>query len=259
MVKDEGRDSKDYLNDRNDLVFKGAKLADAEFIRSGTDLIIKAYGSTDSVTLPGYFNSSYDSRAFNFIFDDQSVTLYKDPIWGKSGDDILTGGDGDDILYGLAGNDILNGEVGVDILDGGAGDDILNGGAGDDILWGGYGDDILYGGAGDDILNGGSGYNILNGGTGNDILNGNDGYKDRYEFETGHGQDVINDQAYDSQGYQFGSNDVVFKGAKLADAEFSRSGNSLVVRAYKSADSVTLLDYFIHNNYKAFILSLIHI
>ena len=253
VVNDKGRDSKDYLNDRNDLVFKGAKLADAEFIRSGTDLIIKAYGSTDSVTLPGYFNSSYDSRAFNFIFDDQSVTLYKDPIWGKSGDDILTGGDGDDILYGLAGNDILNGEVGVDILDGGAGDDILNGGAGDDILWGGAGNDTLNGGAGDDILNGGAGNDILNGGTGNDILNGGDGHKDRYEFETGHGQDVINDQAYDSQGYQFGSNDVVFKGAKLADAEFSRSGNSLVVRAYKSADSVTLLDYFIHNNYKAFI------
>ena len=253
VVKDKGRDSKDYLNDRNDLVFKGAKLADAEFIRSGTDLIIKAYSSPDSVTLPGYFNSSYDSRAFNFIFDDQSVTLYKNPIWGKSGDDILTGGDDDDILYGLAGNDILNGEVGVDILDGGAGDDILNGGAGDDILWGGAGNDTLNGGAGDDILNGGAGNDILNGGTGNDILNGGDGHKDRYEFETGHGQDVINDQAYDSQGYQFGSNDVVFKGAKLADAEFSRSGNSLVVRAYKSADSVTLLDYFIHNNYKAFI------
>ena len=253
VVKDKGRDSKDYLNDRNDLVFKGAKLADAEFIRSGTDLIIKAYSSPDSVTLPGYFNSSYDSRAFNFIFDDQSVTLYKNPIWGKSGDDILTGGDDDDILYGLAGNDILNGGAGVDILDGGAGDDILNGGAGDDILWGGAGNDTLNGGAGDDILNGGAGNDILNGGTGNDILNGGDGHKDRYEFETGHGQDVINDQAYDSQGYQFGSNDVVFKGAKLADAEFSRSGNSLVVRAYKSADSVTLLDYFIHNNYKAFI------
>ena len=251
VIKDFG-----YVNEknkRNDLCFEGAKLADAEFIRSGTDLIIKAYGSTDSVTLPGYFNSSYDSRAFNFIFDDQSVTLYKDPIWGKSGDDILTGGDGDDILYGLAGNDILNGGAGVDILDGGAGKDILNGGAGDDILWGGYGDDILNGGAGDDILNGGSGYNILNGGTGNDILNGNDGYKDRYEFEAGHGQDVINDQAYDSIGRLNESNDVVFKGAKLADAEFSRSGNSLVVRAYKSADSVTLLDYFIHNNYKAFI------
>ncbi|WP_370386138.1 hypothetical protein ABW387_17165 [Snodgrassella alvi] len=253
VVKDEGRDSKDYLNDRNDLVFKGAKLADAEFIRSGTDLIIKAYGSTDSVTLPGYFNSSYDGRAFNFIFDDQSVTLYKDPIWGKGGDDILTGGDGDDILYGLAGNDILNGGAGVDILDGGAGNDILNGGAGDDILWGGYGNDILNGGAGDDILNGESGYDILNGGTGNDILIGGDGHKDRYEFETGHGQDVINDQAYDSRGYQYESNDVVFKGAELADAEFIRSGNSLVVRAYKSADSVTLLDYFIHNNYKAFI------
>ena len=235
VVKDDGRDSKDDLNARNELVFKGAKLADAEFIRFGTDLIIKAYGSTDSVTLLGYFSDSYYSRSFNFIFDDQSVTPYIDPIWGKGSDDILTGGDGDDMLNGLNGDDILNG---------GAGDDILNGGNGDDILNGGVGDDILNGGAGDDILNGG---------TGNDFLNGGDGGKDRYEFETGHGQDVINDQAYDSQGYQFGSNDVVFKGAKLADAEFSRSGNSLVVRAYKSADSVTLLDYFIHNNYKAFI------
>ena len=253
VINDKGRDSKDYLNARNDLVFKGAKLADAEFIRSGTDLIIKAYGSIDSVTLPGYFISSYYNREFNFIFDDQSVTPYKDAIWGKYSDDILTGGDGDDILYGLAGNDILNGGAGVDILDGGDGKDILNGGDGDDILWGGYGNDILNGGAGDDILNGESGYDILNGGTGNDILIGGDGHKDRYEFETGHGQDVINDQAYDSRGYQDESNDVVFKGAELADAEFIRSGNSLVVRAYKSADSVTLLDYFIHNNYKAFI------
>ena len=253
VINDKGRDSKDDLNARNDLVFKGAKLADAEFIRSGTDLIIKAYGSTDSVTLPGYFISSYYNREFNFIFDDQSVTPYKDAIWGKYSDDILTGGDGDDILYGLDGNDILNGGAGVDILDGGDGNDILNGGDGDDILWGGYGNDILNGGAGDDILNGESGYDILNGGTGNDILIGGDGHKDRYEFETGHGQDVINDQAYDSRGYQDESNDVVFKGAELADAEFIRSGNSLVVRAYKSADSVTLLDYFIHNNYKAFI------
>ena len=217
VVQDSGSDSKDDLNARNDLVFKGAKLADAEFIRSGTDLIIKAYGSTDSVTLQGYFSDSYYSRSFNFIFDDQCVTPYIDPIWGTGSDDILTGGDGDDLLNGLKGNDILNG------------------------------------GAGDDILNGGDGYDILNGGTGNDILNGGDGHKDRYEFETGHGQDVINDRAYDSRGYLYGSNDVVFKGAKLAEAEFMRSGNNLIVRAYKSADSVTLMDYFIDNNYKAFI------
>ena len=236
VVKDDGRDSKDYLNARNELVFKGAKLADAEFIRFGTDLIIKAYGSTDSVTLLGYFSDSYYSRSFNFIFDDQSVTPYIDPIWGKGSDDILTGGDGDDMLNGLNGDDILNG---------GAGDDILNGGNGNDILNGGVGDDILNGGAGDDILNGG---------TGNDFLNGGDGGKDRYEFETGHGQDVINDHIYDSRGFPvYGTNDVVFKGAKLADAEFMRSGNSLVVRAYKSADSVTLLDYFKYDNYSAFI------
>jgi Ca2+-binding RTX toxin-like protein len=260
VVNDCGYDSEYYRKDRNDLVFKGANSVNAEFIRSGNDLIIRAYGLADSVTLPDYFNNDNRySRAFNFIFDDQSITyedIKKDYfftengdekdniITGWSGNDILNGGAGNDTLWGENGNDILNGGEGDDILNGGDGNDVLNGEDGDDILNGGDGNDVLNGGEGDDILNGGDGIDILNGGAGNDTLNGGDWCKDRYEFEAGHGHDVINDLGYASKDYQNNLNDVVFKGARLADAEFIRSGNSLVIRAYGSEDSVTLLNYF---------------
>jgi Ca2+-binding RTX toxin-like protein len=265
VVNDCGYDSEYYRKDRNDLVFKGANSVNAEFIRSGNDLIIRAYGLADSVTLPDYFNNDNRySRAFNFIFDDQSITyedIKKDYFFTENGDekdniitgwagnDILNGGAGNDTLWGEDGNDVLNGGEGDDILNGGDGNDVLNGGEGDDILNGGDGNDVLNGGEGDDILNGGDGSDILNGGAGNDTLNGGDWCKDRYEFEAGHGHDVINDLGYASKDYQNNLNDVVFKGAKLADAEFIRSGNSLVIRAYGSEDSVTLLNYFGSSEY----------
>ncbi|WP_239374284.1 calcium-binding protein [Snodgrassella gandavensis] len=227
VVNDLGSDSISSRYSRNDLVFKGAKLADAEFIRSGKDMVIRAYGSEDSVTLPDYFNESCDTRAFNFIFDDQSITyedICKSYIVSQSKDE------NDNVLFGWHGKDILNG------------------GAGNDTLWGESGDDILNGGAGDDILNGGYGYDILNGGTGNDILNGGDWHKDRYEFEAGHGQDVVNDLGDMDKKSKKQRNDLVFKGANLADAEFIHSGNDLIIRAYGSADSVTLPDYFNNGN-----------
>ncbi|ORF35977.1 hypothetical protein BGI09_00025, partial [Snodgrassella alvi] len=120
---------------------------------------------------------------------------------------------------------------------------------GDDLLNGDDGDDILIGGAGNDTLNGGKGYDILIGGTGDDILNGGDWEKDRYEFTAGHGHDVIYDIGYDHVSYQSQRNDLVFKGANLADAQFIRSGTDLVIRAYASDDSVTLPDYFNYKNY----------
>ncbi|WP_239362269.1 calcium-binding protein [Snodgrassella communis] len=264
VVNDLGYDSKSYQNQRNDLVFKGAKLADAQFTRSGRDLVIRAYGFADSVRLPDYFNDGNRfSKAFNFIFDDQCIT-YEDvknnysfiqngdekdnAIWGWDGNDILNGGAGNDTLWGGSGNDVLNGGKGNDILHGQADDDVLNGGDGNDTLWGGFGNDVLNGGAGNDVLNGEAGYDVLNGGAGNDILKGGDWHKDRYEFEAGHGEDVVNDLGYDSVVYQDQRNDLVFKGARLADAEFIRSGQDLVIRAYGSADSVKLPNYFNYGN-----------
>ncbi|WP_143558185.1 calcium-binding protein, partial [Snodgrassella alvi] len=143
----------------NDIVFENAKLADAVFSRSGNDLVIHAYANEDSVTLSNYFNYQMNTRAFNFIFDDESInyqelidngyifTLHGNgTLNGWKGKDILNGGDGDDTLYGDKGDDILNGGDGNDTLNGGEGNDILNGGAGDDTLWGKEGYDIINGG-----------------------------------------------------------------------------------------------------------------
>ena len=263
-----------YYKDNNDLVFKGAKLTEAEFTRSGDHLVIRAYGGDDSVTLWGYFkgdSSSYNEyRSFNFIFEDETIigkdikerytfnqsgnekdnTIFgwdgKDILKGGEGNDTLWGGEGDDILYGEENNDILNGGDGNDILYGGDGNDTLYGGDGNDILYGGTGRSILNGGDGDDILNGGRFTDILIGGAGNDILSGGDRNKDRYEFEAGHGHDIVNDLG---GGYgKFDFNDLVFKGAQSAEAVFSRSENNLIIQAYGSEDSVTLPDYFDVNN-----------
>jgi Ca2+-binding RTX toxin-like protein len=235
-----------YKSYFNDVVFKSANLADAQFTRSGNDLVICAYDENDSVTLPDYFNNS-SNRAFNFVFDDKVISTeeiksnYTFTITGDDGDNVIVGWDGKDILIGGAGNDTLSG---------GNGDDILNGDEGDDILNGENGNDILNGGTGNDTLNGGAGYDILIGGTGNDILKGGDWHKDRYEFEPGHGQDVIYDQG--NTNYKSYFNDVVFKGANLADAQFTRSGNDLVICAYNEDDSVTLPDYFNNSSNRAF-------
>ncbi|KES11886.1 Hemolysin-type calcium-binding repeat protein, partial [Snodgrassella alvi SCGC AB-598-P14] len=155
IVYDKGKQDINFKNQRNDLIFKGAKLAGTKFLCvNGKDLIIQAYGTKDSVTLPDYFvANSFGSREFNFVFDDRSITyedLYEYPLLGSNKDDVLNGGKG---------NDIQNGEEG---------------------------NDILYGNDGNDVLAGGDGNDILNGGTGNDSLNGGRG-KDCYEFEVGHG------------------------------------------------------------------------
>ena len=222
-------------NTYNDVVFKDARFADAQFIRSGNDLIIKAYGDSDSVTLPNYFNYySNNSRGFNFIFEDK--TAGEEDIKNNL-TPILNGDDDDNVITGSSKHEIINGGKGNDTLYGNAGNDILNGDEGDDTLDGGDDNDILIGGPG---------YDILIGGPGNDQLYGGDYEKDRYEFEAGHGQDIINDAASSSEKNTF--NDVVFKDALFADAQFIRSGNDLIIKAYGNSDSVTLPDYFNVNN-----------
>ena len=250
VINDKGDDyAISYLQQkRNDLVFQGANSVNALFTRAGNDLIIRAYGTTDSVTLPDYFDLNKSSRAFNFIFDDKTIT-YENL---KTDYGITTNGDFyNNTLIGWAGKDIMNGDIGKDVLWGGNGDDILNGDDGNDKLNGENGDDILNGGDdndelnggnGNDILNGGWGNDTLNGGAGNDILNGGDFEKDRYLFQKGHGQDIINDMGGPNQTSVI--NDLVFQGAKSADAVFTRSGNNLIISAYGSNDSVTLIDYF---------------
>lgn len=251
----------------NDVIFENACFADAKFSRSGNNLIIKAYGNKDSATLTDFFNPDNQySRSFNFVFSDKTLSINDIAdmtfiIDGTNGDDILKGWDsndiingglGNDIIYGGNGNDILNGDDGNDKLYGENGNDYLSGGAGDDYLDGGNGNDILIGGNGNDTLIGGHGYDILNGGAGNDILNGGDWEKDRYIFQAGHGQDIINDLGSSTDKEQY--NDVVFENAYIQNVIFSRSGNDLIIKAYGGNDSVTLSNFFSQSNtgYRAY-------
>ena len=145
----------------NFLRFTGAKSDSAIFERDGNDLIIKAYGTEDSVRLSYYFHDdrqSSDFRYSQFIFDDVTLTA----------DDLATSGV------------ISTGNEGADRLSGWYGADRLIGGAGNDSLSGGSGTDVLDGGAGDDTLNGGSG-------------------QDTYLFSNGHGKDQVKDSALKSE------------------------------------------------------------
>ncbi|WP_429670550.1 calcium-binding protein, partial [Acinetobacter baumannii] len=118
------------------------------------------------------------------------------------------------------------GGEGKNVLNGGDGNDTLITGSGNDVLNGDNGNDTLNGGAGNDTLNGGAGQDTLIGGSGNDVMTGGDYEKDIYIFQSGHGQDIINDKSYDWTNLQY-FNDVKFEGANFTYAQFLRVGNDL--------------------------------
>ena len=252
-----GRDTvRDYAaNDgqADTLRFEGAIAKDAVFAREGNDLVVKAYGSDDQVTLKDYFASGSADR-YHFQFDDATLekadiaklpfdfsgTEKNDVINGWQSDDTIHGGLGNDRISGNAGNDTLHGDAGDDTLYGNDGDDHLLGGEGNDTLDGGNGNDHIEGGDGSDILRGQAGSDTLDGGAGDDVLEGGAYSSDTYVFRAGHGCDTVRDYAAnDEQG-----DTLRFEGASAKDAVFAREGNNLIVKAYGSDDQVMLTGYF---------------
>ncbi|WP_287527635.1 M10 family metallopeptidase C-terminal domain-containing protein [Okeania sp. SIO2C2] len=92
----------------------------------------------------------------------------------------------------------LNGDGGDDILIGGSSNDNMNAGSGNDILIGGSGRDKLVGADGNDILNGGSGCGFLEGGNGNDlfILGNTEGVDIITDFQIGADKILLSDLAF---------------------------------------------------------------
>ena len=172
----------------NEFVFKDAYSNNVQFIQQGDNLLVKAYGNDDIVTIFNFF--VYKDSDFKFTFDDRSLTAKDIPaditvipaintssdyvelgnnkskqydnmvLTGTAEDDYLIGRRGNDNLIGGSGSDKLEGDDGNDILDGGSGYDILNGGDGNDILIGGTGNDFLYGGTGNDTYIFGAGHGM---------------------------------------------------------------------------------------------------
>ena len=231
----------------------GWKASDFHFIRSSNDLLIKAKAGEEQVRVSNYFfNDTATPHAVNRIeFDDgtkldiaavkalvQQGSNGNDNLYAYSTGSTLSGLDGNDYLYGASGKDILRGDGDNDVLYGNDGDDTLDGGSGNDSLNGGKGNDRLLGGEGDDYLNGEDGDDILIGGAGNDILSGDNG-ADTYVFGKGFGQDTVSN--YDSDN----SVDTVrMQGIRLAETQFRKEGNDLVLFGYAAGDSVCLSSFF---------------
>ncbi|HAF1417180.1 TPA: calcium-binding protein [Salmonella enterica] len=115
------------------VVFSRAQSSKATFDHVGSDLVIRAYGDDNSVTLKNYF-SSESYRRYHLVFDD--ATLEAEQVLNR--EYTFTGTDGDDTIYGWSTDDTLTGGAGNDRLYGQGGHDTLIGGAGDDYLAGGY-------------------------------------------------------------------------------------------------------------------------
>ncbi|WP_269153514.1 calcium-binding protein [Ralstonia solanacearum] len=247
----------DTTSSRSDVIAFGEGITTTDVIatRSGEDLILSLRNGSDKITVQYYFSgdgagayhvdlirfadgTSWDVAAVKALV--QVPTSGADNLYGYASDDVLNGLDGNDTLRGYAGNDTLRGDAGADTLYGGDGNDTVDGGADNDYLYGENGDDSLLGGAGNDTLYGGSGNDTLEGGAGNDYLSG-EGGSDTYVFNSGWGQDTINN--YDTTS---GRSDVIAFGTGIAatDVIATRSGEDLILSLRNGSDKVTVQYYF---------------
>ncbi|MFZ5993680.1 MAG: calcium-binding protein [Thermodesulfobacteriota bacterium] len=202
----------------------GITVADLELVKTSTNLKVNIQGTTDSLTLTGWFGGdAYKIEQFKFA-DGTTLTPadldaigYK--VYGTVNIDYLYGSSAGDTIYGYEGNDSLRGYEGNDTLYGGDGADTLYGGTGNDILEGGAGNDTLYG----------------------------DGGNDTYRFGLGSGQDIISD--YDATNIDV--NTVEFgAGITVADLELVKTSATLKINIQGTTDSLTLTNWFTSDAYK---------
>ncbi|AZN36126.1 calcium-binding protein [Iodobacter ciconiae] len=180
---------------------KGILASEITLSIDGDALILSINGTSDSLRIEYYFNSSYSPARYSIdqikfadglVWDSATIIkLYKEErarilqgcdelIDGDEDTNKLIGTDANELMRGFAGNDQLFGNAGNDLLQGGEGDDYLDGGAGKDQLEGGVGKDQLSGGAGDDLLLAGAGDDkyVFNGQWGNDVVDNTGGGSD---------------------------------------------------------------------------------
>ncbi|MPY26830.1 calcium-binding protein, partial [Shewanella sp. YLB-07] len=104
---------------------------------------------------------------------------------------------------------------------------------------------LMLGTASDDVITGTSIADVIEGGAGNDILNAGGG-SDTYQFDSGSGQDIINN--YDSSS---SSIDVArFDDVSIEDLWFSRDGNNLQINIIGTDDQVEVNNWYNGANYQ---------
>ena len=186
--------------------------SDVKATRSGDSLVLQIIGSTDQVTVSGYF---YEGAASPYGYALSSIRFADGTSW-----DVATiraqvqahaGTAGDDVLYGYETHETFSSGVGNDTIYAGGGDDSLDGGADDDYLDGGQGSDT-------------------------------------YLFGRGDGHDTISNYYADGwgNGDVAGTVDVLQFTAGIvgSDVKATRSGDSLLLQIIGSTDQVTVNSYF---------------
>lgn len=116
------------------------------------------------------------------------------------------------------------------------------------VLQGWNGSDVIIGGSGSEKIYGYAGSDTINGGAGNDELHGGENGADTYVFAKGHGSDMIFDGSVRLDAF---IDRLVFEEAVLADAQFSRSGSDLHIRAFGGSDQVSISGYYTSAKHQA--------
>jgi Ca2+-binding RTX toxin-like protein len=225
----------------NVLQFKaGVAPSEVQVTRSNQDLVLSIAGTTDKITVGGFFRDDDPSNSYNPIqqvkFNDGSswniATIMTMAITGNDTAQTLTGYGTADVINAAGGDDYVFGHLGDDTLDGGAGSDTLHGNEGNDILKGGTDNDYLYGEEGNDTLDGGIGNDYLDGAAGNDT----------YLFGKGDGQDTIGIEYVAEAGKL---NVLQFKaGVAPSEVQVTRSNQDLVLSIAGTTDKITVGGFF---------------
>ncbi|HDR0999548.1 TPA: hypothetical protein QB366_000066 [Pasteurella multocida] len=218
------KDEANYgARDIDRLIFTDVALNEVKFRQEGEDLVLFGYHKEDSLRLK-YFYSDARYKLEHITFADQSFDL-------ASLRQVTLP------LFGSAEDDTINDWSGNSRIEAGAGNDVVRGNDGNDILLGGLGDDRLYGGEGEDYLEGGVGQDILEGGQGSDT----------YVFSKGHGQDIIEDYSFN----HFDSDIIRFVDVNIPEKLwFSRRDNNLLITNLDTADTLTVNNWYLSQNYQ---------
>lgn len=182
-------------------------------MKSGDNLVLQIGGSSDSVTIQGFFSGG--DQAIDQIEFGPGGQISSGQIFGAFG---LNNPDpqGSPDYQGLPdqrsfGN-LVTGTASADNILASSDADLVDGGAGDDIFTGGLGDDYLLGGEGNDS----------------------------YQFASGDGQDTINNLSNGA-----GDDQLHFaSGIDESQLWFSRDGDDLVTSVLGSDDQVRVQDWY---------------
>ncbi|UQW76434.1 calcium-binding protein [Pseudomonas avellanae] len=223
FAKGDGQDVIDNTGGGKDILrlvgINGADISGG-LVKDANNLVININSSSDSITLENWFFGG-DSTIENIVFDDGAVSSAA--IASAYGINASTSTVSD--VYSSLPEERDYSNVMVAKHD----NMFLVGTQLGDFIEGASGDDVLYGGGGDDYLIGGK---------------GNDNYLSIFWGDTG--KDVINNYSTVSSDKDSLMLDVM----DIKTIWFARNNTDLVVSHLGTSDSVTVVDWYLGENYK---------